>query len=113
MCSPASRHGRRETVFTFSATKKENVSAPARHKALPDWLVTGKESVPLDQSFKTQATTAHIYGYVMSLIDGKRSIQDMAKLMEEQRLMTRREAEPAIRTFLTRMYDDSQRQTEY
>jgi len=113
MCSPASRHGRRETVFTFSASKIENVSAPARHKALPDWIVTGKESVPLGQAFKTQATTAHIYGYVMSLIDGKRSIQDMAKIMEEQKLMTRREAEPAIRTFLTRMYDDSQRQTGY
>jgi len=113
MCSPASRHNRRETVFTFSASKKEDVSAPARHKALPDWIVTGKESVPLMQSFKTQVTTTRIYGYIMSLIDGKRSIQDMAKIMEEQKLMSRKEAEPAIRTFLTRMYDDSQRQTGF
>lgn len=113
MCSPASRHGRQETVFTFAASKIEDVPVPARHKALPDWIVTGKESVPLTQSFKTQATTTRIYGYVMSLIDGKRTIQDMAKIMEEQKLMTRQEAEPTIRTFLTRMYDDSQRQTEY
>ncbi len=113
MCSPASRHSRRETVFTFSASKKDDVPAPARHKALPDWIVTGKESVPLTQAFKTQSTTTHIYGYVMSLIDGKRSIQDMAKLMEEEKLMTRKEAVPAIRTFLTRMFDDSQRQTGY
>jgi uncharacterized protein YbaR (Trm112 family) len=113
MCSPASRHGRQERVFTFAASKKEDTVSPARHKALPDWIVTGRESVPLTQSFKTQATTTRIYGYMMSLIDGKRSIQDMAKIMEEQKLMTRQEAEPAIRTFLTRMYDDSQRQTGY
>jgi uncharacterized protein YbaR (Trm112 family) len=113
MCSPASRHGRRETVFTFAAGKKEDASSPARHKALPDWIVTGKESVPLTQSFRMQATTTRIYGYMMSLIDGKRSIEDMAKIMEEQKLMTRQEAEPAIRKFLTRMYDDSQRQTGF
>jgi hypothetical protein len=45
----------------------------------------------------------------MGLIDGRRSIADMAKLMADQRLMTRDEAEPAIRTFLTKMYEDSQR----
>lgn len=113
MSSPASRHGRQETVFTFSASKNADVAAPARHRALPDWIVTGKESVPLLPSFKSQAATTRIYGYLMSLIDGKRSIQDLAKIFEEQKLMTRQEAEPAIRTFLTRMYDDSQRQTGF
>ncbi len=113
MCSPASRHGRQETVFTFSASKKETVPAPVRHQALPDWIVTGKASVPLLRAFKTQATTTHIYGYVMSLINGKRSIQDMAKIMDEKKLMTRQEAEPAIRNFLIKMYDDSQRQTGF
>jgi hypothetical protein len=49
----------------------------------------------------------------MSLIDGKRSIEDMAKILEQQKLMTRKEAVPAIRSFLTRMYDDSQRQQGY
>jgi hypothetical protein len=45
----------------------------------------------------------------MSLIDGKRTIQDMALLLEKQKLMSRAEAEPAIRSFLTRMYDDAQK----
>lgn len=113
MCSPASRHGRREMVFAFSATKNDEAARPARHRALPDWLVTGGEPVPLTKSFRMQATTTRIYGYLMSLIDGKRSIRDMARIMEEQKLMTRREAEPAIRNFLIRMYDDSQRQTGF
>jgi ubiquinone/menaquinone biosynthesis C-methylase UbiE/uncharacterized protein YbaR (Trm112 family) len=113
MCSPASRHGRQESVFTFAATKTGDADAPARHKALPDWIVTGKEPVPLLQSFKSQALSTQIYSYIMSLIDGKRTIADMAKILEQQKLMTQQEAEPAIRTFLTRMYDDSQRNSGY
>ena len=113
MCSPASRHGRQETVFTFCAGKTDEVDAPARHKALPDWIVTGKEPVPLLQSFRSQATSTQIYSYIMSLIDGKRTIADMAMILEQQKLMTHQEAEPAIRTFLTRMYDDSQRNSGF
>lgn len=109
MCSPASRHGRQERVFTFSAAKMEDVPAPPRHKALPDWIVTGKKPVPPLPSFRTQAMTTRIYAYVMSLIDGRRTLEDMAALMERERLMTRAEAIPAIRGFLTRMYDDSKR----
>lgn len=113
MCSPASRHGRQETVFTFSARKNQNVKAPARHKALPDWIVTGKEPVPLLQSFRSQTLSTQIYSFIMSLIDGKRTIADMALMLEQQKLMTRQEAEPAIRTFLIRMFDDSQRNSGF
>ena len=113
MCSPASRHGRQETTFSFSAVKTHNIDAPKRHQALPDWIVTGKEPVPLSPSFRTQAMSTQIYTFIMSLIDGKRSIRDMAKVLEQQQLMNRAEAEPAIRNFLTKMYDDSQRQSGF
>ena len=109
MCSPASRHGRQERVFSFSAYKERSIKAPERHKALPDWIVTGKDPVPLTQSFRQQAMTTQIYSFIMSLIDGKRTIKDMAAVLESQKLMTRAEAEPAIRAFLTKMYDDAQR----
>jgi hypothetical protein len=49
----------------------------------------------------------------MSMIDGRRSIKDMAKLVVEQRLMTAAEAEPALRSFFIKMYDDAQRGTTY
>ncbi len=110
MSSPASRHGRQERVFSFSAYKERDAEKPARHKALPDWVVTGKEAVPLSPSFRQQAMTTQIYSFIMSLIDGKRSIRDMAIVLEKQKLMTREEAEPAIRSFLTKMYDDSKKQ---
>jgi len=113
MCSPASRHGRRETTFSFCAVKSSEVERPVRHKALPDWLVTGKQPVPLLPSFRTQVLSTRIYSFVMSLIDGRRSIDDMARLLEQQKLMTREEAVPAIRNFLTRMYDDSRRNSGF
>jgi ubiquinone/menaquinone biosynthesis C-methylase UbiE/uncharacterized protein YbaR (Trm112 family) len=113
MCSPASRHGRRERVFTFSTYKERDANRPARHVALPDWIVKGDTPVPATPSFRQQAMTTQIYSFIMSLIDGKRSIRDMAAVLEQQRLMTKEEAEPAIRTFLTRMYDDSQKQSDF
>jgi len=113
MSSPASRHGRQERVFSFSAYKERAVDKPERHTALPDWIVTGKEPVPLTPSFRQQAMTTQIYSFIMSLIDGKRSIKDMALVLEKQKLMTREEAEPAIRSFMTKMYDDSRRQARF
>jgi hypothetical protein len=113
MCSPASRHGRQERVFTFSAYKDRDVERAARHRALPDWIVTGKESVPLTQAFRSQAMTTQVYSFIMSLIDGKRTLKDMAVVLEKQKLMTKEEAEPAIRSFLTKMYDDSQKQSGF
>ena len=69
--------------------------------------------MPLLQSFRSQAMTTQIYSFMMSLIDGKRTIKDMAIVLENQKLMTREEAEPAIRSFLTKMYDDSQKQSGF
>lgn len=109
MCSPASRHGRRETVVTFVAEKRADVPAPGRHRALPDWIVTGKEPVPALPAFRSQAMATQIHAYIMSMIDGKRTIADMASIMEKQKLMGGNEAAAAIRGFLTRMYDDAQR----
>jgi len=110
MCSPASRHGRQENVFSFAARKESETEAAPRHRALPDWIVTGTEPVPLTTSFHTQAMTTQIYAFIMSMIDGKRTLKEMAAVLEKQNLMTREEAEPAIRSFLTKMYDDAQRQ---
>lgn len=113
MDSPASRHGRQERVFTFSTYKERDVNKPERHKALPDWIVTGKEPVPLSSSFRQQAMTTQIYSFIMSLIDGKRSIKDMAVVLEKQKLMERSEAESAIRSFMTKMHDDANRQSGF
>ena len=72
-----------------------------------------RKPVPLSESFRVQAMSTQIYAFIMSLIDGRRSVKDIAKSIVEQRLMSEQEAEPAIRTFLTKMYDDSRRGSSY
>ena len=53
--------------------------------------------------------TTQIYSFMMSLIDGKRTIDEMAVVLQKQGLMSKEEAIPAIRTFLTKMFDDAQK----
>jgi hypothetical protein len=113
MCSPASRHGRRERVLSWTAAKRRNAKKAPRHEALPDWLVRGKEPVPLLESFRVQAVSTRVHAFIMSLIDGRRSLADMAQVLESQQLMSSAEAEPTIRTFLMKMYEDSQRGGNY
>lgn len=113
LCSPASRHGRRETVVSWSAVKTAKARRPPRYEALPDWLVRGAQPVPLLDSFRSQATTTRIHAFIMSLIDGKRSLKDMAAILQQQGLMGRDEAESSLRTFLIKMYDDSRRIDTY
>lgn len=113
MCSPASRHGRREKVVSWRAVKKSRAGKVPRHQALPDWIVRGEQPVPLNDSFRTQAMATRVHAFIMSLIDGRRSIKDIANVMVEQRVLAPEEAEPAIRAFLIKMFDDSRRGTSY
>lgn len=111
--SPASRHSRRERVVTLVTEKNDTVAAPAKHRALPDWIVTGKAPVPASQAFQLQAASTRIHAYIMSMIDGKRSLEDMAALMEQQKLMGRDDARGAIQGFLIKMFDDANRYSGY
>jgi hypothetical protein len=109
MCSPASRHGRREVVLAWRTLKQSKTKQPSRYEALPDWLIKGTEPVPVLEAFRMQAATTRIYAGIMSLIDGRRSLKDMAKVLVDQRLIAPADAEPAIREFLTKMFNESQR----
>ncbi len=109
MCSPASRHGRTERVVTTSAAKRKRVTTPPRHAAVPEWLIQTNRPVPLLDAFEVQTTTTQIYAFIMSMIDGRRSLRDMAQMMEDRRLMPKAEAEVSLRGFFVKMYDESLR----
>lgn len=109
MSSPASRHARLETVLAWCARKENAAPAPPAEGTLPEWLVASDRPVPQLEDFKVHAVATRIHAFLMALIDGRRSIQDMARMVVEQRLMTSEDAEPAVRRFLTRMYEDSRK----
>jgi hypothetical protein len=108
LCSPASRHGRRETVLSWCARKKTHIKKIPRHQSLPDWAVRGQDPIPALEHFRVAAMSTRIHAHIMSLIDGRRSIADIAALLEEQRLMSAREAEASVRGLLIKLFDESQ-----
>jgi len=108
MSAPGSRHARREIVVTIAAEKTAEANAPRARDALPDWLTDLSRAVPLTSEFRMQAFTTRIYAFLMSMIDGRRSIDEMAALMDEQKLMPKDEARQSLRTFLTKMFEESQ-----
>lgn len=109
LCSPASRHGRHEQVLGWTADKQRDVPKAPRHKALPDWLVLGKDPVPLLDSFHLTAESTRVRAYILSLIDGRRSLDDIVAVFDQQKLMTHEEAEATIRELLIRLYESSRR----
>jgi len=106
--SPASRHGRRETVLSWCADKQKTVRRPKRHQSLPDWIVRGKEPIPALEHFRVAAATTRIHAHIIGMIDGRRSLHDISLLLEQQRLMPANEAESSIRNLLIKLYDESQ-----
>jgi ubiquinone/menaquinone biosynthesis C-methylase UbiE/uncharacterized Zn finger protein (UPF0148 family) len=109
--SPASRHRRSEITYTQLALRDQAQAdkRQVRHQHLPEWIVTGRDPVPLSPGLQTQITTTRIHAFIMSLIDGKRSVLDMAKVLEEQRLMPAQQGVMAIRMFLTTMLEEARR----
>jgi len=108
MRSPASRHSRLEGVVSFAVAKVRTADPPAPWQALPEWLVRDDLPVPLLPDFQSTAMATRIQAFLMSLIDGRRSLKDMADLIVAQRLMTPEDALGSIRTFVMRMFEDSQ-----
>ena len=107
LCSPASRHGRTETVVTFTARKHAEVPIPAAPRRVPEWLELTDRPVPLLPELQRRQLELRVLAYVASLVDGRRSIRDVAQVLVEQRLMTLEEAEPTVRAFLARLHDEA------
>ena len=43
--------------------------------------------MPVLPQFRAQALSTRVYAFLLAMIDGERTIRDMARLMEQQKLM--------------------------
>jgi len=111
--SPASRHARLEGVVTFAARKVREAAPPAPGRELPEWIRRIDLAVPALPQFRAQALSTRVYAFLLAMIDGERTIRDMARLMEQQKLMPADDAVPAIRRFLARALDDPGRRPQF
>jgi SAM-dependent methyltransferase len=110
MRSPASRHSRLESVVTWVARKSGPAAELPRARALPDWLLQPDRPVPRTPAFEMQAISSRVHAFLLAMINGERSMRDMARMLVEQRLMSADEAEAQVHLFLTRLYEDSENQ---
>jgi SAM-dependent methyltransferase len=111
--SPASRHGRIETVFGFAARLRRAAPEPAPLDNLPEWLGDAARPVPLLPHFQTQALANRVVAFTLALIDGRRSTAQIAAHLVEQKLLLPGEAEAAVRSFLVALYEESQRRARF
>lgn len=107
LASPVSRHARRETVVTFAAVKQSEVAGPRRARRGPNWLEQSDLPVPLLPEMSGRQLELRVLAFVAALVDGRRSVRDMAQVLVERRMMAEGEAEPAVRGFLRRFYEES------
>jgi hypothetical protein len=107
MQSPASLHSRMETVISFAATKQKDTDHPRVPAYLPEWLWDLSQPVPNMQAFQAARVVHSIYKDVLSLLDQKRSIQDIAKIFGEQHRLEPKEAEVSLQGFFTKLWEES------
>jgi hypothetical protein len=108
MRSPASRHARVETTVSWVARKIGPPELQPRTRELPAWLQRADQPVPRTRAFEMQAVSSRLHAFLLALINGERSMRDMASMIVQQKLMSPEEAEHAVRRFLTRLHEDSE-----
>ena len=111
MRSPASRHSRLEQVVTWVTEKAGPPAETPRARVLPEWLADGGRPVPRTRAFEMQQVTSRVHAFLLAMINGERSMRDMARMLVEQRLMSAEDAESHVRIFLTRLHEDSESRT--
>ncbi|MEO8019321.1 MAG: methyltransferase domain-containing protein [Pseudomonadota bacterium] len=110
MRSPASRHARVESTVAWVANKVAAAANMPRARVLPEWLLQPDKPVPRTPAFEMQAIASRVHAFLLALINGERSMRDMARVLVEQRLMSPQEAEAQVRIFLARLHEESETQ---
>jgi hypothetical protein len=104
MRSPASRHSRVEEVLVFAADKQRRSPHEAAPPELPQWFDTHSLPVPRLPPLALAADASRIQAVMLALVDGKRSIDELTKIISEQGLLPGDQARSAVRGLLERLY---------
>jgi len=104
--SPASSQQRSEFVFAFAATKTSEAAAPKEWTYLPDWIISGNVPIPATDSLRQTAGFMRLYSDVVDLIDGQRSLTDIAALFAAKHRMPIGEATASMRGFFVKLFEE-------
>lgn len=104
--SPHSAHGRTEQVFSFVAVKREHRHKERRTPFLPGWIRDTSLPIPDDAAYVVSSSTHLIQAQVLSAIDGKRSLEEIATLVARQYALDPAEALQAVHRILVEHYEN-------
>lgn len=82
--SPNSAHGRVERILSFAAKKRLDVEPVTPVPFLPDWILDTTRPVPPSTETNLASSSYLLTAQVLAAIDGKRSIQGIAKLVARE-----------------------------
>ncbi len=105
--NPHDRQQRSELTYTQLSRRDSTprkAQGPEIHQ--PAWLTDPTMAVPLHDEFRTQITTTRIRGFIMSLVNGERSINEIGKVLEEQQLMPAEDGAAATAQLLRVMHNE-------
>jgi ubiquinone/menaquinone biosynthesis C-methylase UbiE len=106
--SPASAHGRVETVLSFCARKTgEATGAKAAQQHLPSWFLDGHRSIPDFDEFVVASADHLLKAQTLAAVDGRRTVEEIALLVAKRYGLQKSEAKGAVQRILLDLYESS------
>lgn len=103
--SPHSGTRRTETVFCFAARKATGVTAPLSEGVRAAWLIDPQEPVKLTGAASSLRKSSVLAIGVLGLVDGQRSLQDIAEALAAQWRLPPEALIDPLREFLAPLTD--------
>ncbi|TQV86567.1 hypothetical protein [Aliikangiella coralliicola] len=105
--SPYSAGYRVERVWCWRAVKTQEVKAQTNLQNLPDWIVDISKTIPLTREIKSFSFNHSLYAELTALIDGKKSIHQIAKKVAREKSMDENEAISMVKNFYLKIVQQS------
>ncbi len=101
--SPHTSLTRQERMWTFSCTKLESTGLSIQRPQLKEsWLIHHDHAIPLSSKVQMSLMTHKVPARVFELINGKRSLNQIARVIMQEFQMSEAEAQQALVHFLSR-----------
>jgi len=105
--SPHSAHGRTEKILSFSARKVRDVDPGAAYSYLPAWILDASRPIPSSTECAISSSNHMLKAQVLAAIDGKRTINQIGRMLARQYGLGSAETIHAVERILVAAWEDS------
>ncbi len=105
--SPYNAGYRVERVWSWSARKVSHVNAVKSPQVLPTWLLDGRQPLPMADYFRQFSHTHRIYAQLAAEVDGKTSLNKIARKFARQNHMDEQEAVQLVKNFFIDLHQQN------